>query len=354
MKVLFVVPYPHAAAPSQRFRYEHFLNELEENNIRFRVSSFWNRKTWSILYLSGRRVIKVSGLILGLAKRFFLLFSAPQYDFIFIHREATPIGPPWFEWIIHKIFRRKIIFDFDDAIWIPAVSKNNTAAKKFRNFGKTAHICRWANKVCTGNSFLANYAKQFNTQVYIIPTVVNTEQSHNRLQVQQSVRPAVGWTGTFSTLEYLNMIVPVLQQVQEKIDFTFFVIADKDPKLPLKNYCFVPWEKDTEIEDLLRFHIGLMPLTDSDISRGKCGFKAIQYMALGIPVLLSPVGVNKEIVQDGINGYLCSSSEEWENRLTQLLLHAAVRTEMGIAARKRIEEAYSVSAVREQFLRLFS
>ncbi|MBK8300798.1 MAG: glycosyltransferase [Chitinophagaceae bacterium] len=144
---------------------------------------------------------------------------------------------------------------------------------------------------------------------------MNTETVHNKVQKQESASPAVGWTGSFSTLMYLDIIVPVLRKLQEEIDFTFYVIADKDPGLALKNYKFIPWNKETEAEDLLNFHIGVMPLTDDEITRGKCGFKAIQYMALGMPALVSPVGVNVEIVSHSNDGFICNNLTEWEENL---------------------------------------
>ena len=192
-----------------------------------------------------------------------------------------------------------------------------------------------------------------NQSVVVVPTVVNTETVHYGLQNQSALMPAVGWTGSFSTLPYLTSVVPALQRLQEKFNFTFYVIADKDPKLPLKNYSFVRWSSDTETYDLMKFHIGLMPLPDDEFARGKCGFKAIQYMSLGIPPLVSPVGVNTEIVDDGLNGYVCSTEADWEERIGLLLLDGSLREKMGIAARKKIEDHYSVASTKEQFLGLF-
>ena len=152
--------------------------------------------------------------------------------------------PPVFEWLITKVFRKKIIYDFDDAIWVRESPYNKRyLAVKF--LGKIAKICKWAHIVTVGNHYLYDYASKYNKQVLIIPTVVNTEAVHSRLQNQDTGKPAVGWTGSFSTLKYLDIIVPVIQRLQEKIDFTFFVIADKDPKLLLKNYQFIQFDLGT-------------------------------------------------------------------------------------------------------------
>lgn len=353
MKILFILPYPLQQVGSQRFRMEHYFPHLAEKGYRYRVQSFWGSFGWKNLYKKGRYLQKIIALTAGMFKRFFCLFTLPGYDYVYIHREATPAGPAWFEWIARFIFRKKIIYDFDDAIWIPATSANNKIAGQFRNFKKVDRICKWSYKISVGNAYLAAYAGRFNKSVFIIPTVVNTETTHNRIQDQETASPAIGWTGTFSTLKYLDMVLPVLQELQELYEFTFILIADKDPALPLRNYRFIRWSKENEISDLLTFHIGLMPLYDDDISKGKCGFKAIQYMSLGIPAVVSPVGVNSTIVRHSVNGFVCNSREEWKNSLEKLLTGTDLRKRTGAAARARIEEFYSVTATLPAFLSLF-
>lgn len=354
MRILFVVPYPRGEAASQRFRFEHYLPFVKEQGITYRYLSFWSLATWNILYKPGYKGRKILGFMAGVAKRFFTLFALPFYQFVFIHREATPAGPAWFEWMAKNIFKKKIIYDFDDAIWIPVVSAANKSVSGLRNFGKVSKICRWSYKVSVGNDFLAQYAGKYNQKVVVLPTVVNTEEAHNRMQEQAILTPAIGWTGTFSTLPYLNIVLPVLQQLQEKYSFAFFVIADKDPKLPLKNYHFIKWSKKTEATDLLNFHIGIMPLHDDELSRGKCGFKAIQYMSLGIPAVVSPVGVNSVIVDNGINGFVCSTPGEWYQELELLLKEPSLREKMGIEARKKIQTHYSVTSSLPIFFSLFN
>jgi glycosyltransferase involved in cell wall biosynthesis len=174
------------------------------------------------------------------------------------------------------------------------------------------------------------------------------------LQQQDTSHPSIGWTGTFSTLIYLDMVLPVLKDLQERYDFIFVVIADKDPALPLKKYKFIKWNSQTEADDLLNFHIGLMPLYDDEISKGKCGFKAIQYMSLGIPAVVSPVGVNTKIIDDGLTGYVCNTPEEWKYRLESLLNNAQLRASMGLVARLKIENYYSVKSSAPLFLQLFN
>jgi glycosyltransferase involved in cell wall biosynthesis len=354
MRILFLAPYPAFQSPSQRFRFEHYLGYLQEKGVRYNYQPFLGQGAWRIFFKPGNYGRKIAGLLGGFFRRWLLMFTIGKYDYVFIHREAAPMGPPVFEWIIAKLYRKKIIYDFDDAIWIPVSSQYNRLARYIKWFSKVRTICRWSYRISAGNQFLADYAARYNRNVFIVPTVVDTEEVHNQLQDQSTASPAIGWTGTFSTLKFLDMIVPVLQKLQDEFDFTFVVIADRDPALPLKKYRFIRWQKETETKDLLNMHIGLMPLTDDDLARGKCGFKAIQYMSLGIPAVVSPVGVNTTIVQDGINGFVCDNEDQWQLKLEQLLKNTVLRQKMGEEARRQIESHYSVKATRDAFLALFS
>jgi glycosyltransferase involved in cell wall biosynthesis len=351
--IYFIVATPLGALPSQRFRFEHYLPFLNEKGIKYRISPYFTLAKRNVLYNKSKIIGKISVILRGYGKRFLDLFRLIPYKYVYIHREVTPVGPPLFEWIIAKILRKKIVYDFDDAIWVPTMSEHNRKFKFVRSFSKIGKICKWSYMVTVGNKFLGEYAGQFNKNVKVIPTVVNTETVHGQLQDQDTTTPAIGWTGSFTTLVYLNKVLPVLQRLQERIDFTFYVIADKDPALPLKNYRFIPWRLETETEDLLKFHIGLMPLTDDIISRGKCGFKAIQYMALGIPAVVSPVGVNTDIVEDAVSGFVCEEEKEWEEKLELLLKDKELREKIGMAARKKIEQYYSVYSTKDIFLSIF-
>ena len=169
-------------------------------------------------------------------------------------------------------------------------------------------------------------------------------------------RPVIGWTGTHTTLRHLDLVWPVLAQLQQDgYDFEFRVISNAPPPpQPLQNVHYLPWRKETEIADLGQFHIGLMPLVDDPWARGKCAFKALQYMSLGMPALVSPVGMNTEVVQDGYNGFVCATGEQWYEALAALLTNKDLRAQQGTAARRTIEEHYSVRSNRENFLALFN
>ncbi|RZJ57545.1 MAG: glycosyltransferase family 1 protein [Hymenobacter sp.] len=355
-KILFLTPYPHGQAPSQRFRFEQYLGELAVAGHTYRLESFLSPATWAILYKPGQTGAKALGIVAGFGRRLGLLLRVPAYDFVFIHREAAPLGPPVLEWLIAKVLRKQIIYDFDDAIWLANTSAANHLAAGLKWHQKVASICGWAYKNSCGNAYLAAYARQFNPHTLINPTTIDTKHLHNQVRDQAAPgRLIIGWTGTHSTLKYLDQLVPVLAQLEaEGLDFEFRVISNQPPALPLRSLVFVPWCKDTEIADLLAFHVGLMPLEDDLWAQGKCAFKALQYMALGIPALVSPVGMNTEVVQSDYNGYVCTTAADWEVRLRQLLADPGLRQQLGAAARATVVARYSVQANTPHFLDLFT
>jgi len=354
MKILFIIPYPPGKAPSQRFRFEQYFHLLEAANISFTVKPFLSDAVWNILYLPGRFLRKAFAIIGGLFRRFFLLFSLKQYDYIFIHREATPVGPAFFEFIAARILKKKIVYDFDDAIWIPNYSEANSFFSFLKGYSNVKHICRWAYKVSCGNEFLCNYALQFNKNVVYNPTTIDTENYHNILKDQNIGEFVIGWTGSHSTIRYISEVLPVIKELETEYDFKFMVISDLKPEFILKSLVYHKWKKDTEISDLLSFNVGIMPLIDDKWANGKCGFKALRYMALGIPAIVSPVGVNTRIVNNRINGFICETPEEWKLALGSLLKDRKALIRLGENTRKKIEDEYSVHSNARNFINLFS
>jgi glycosyltransferase involved in cell wall biosynthesis len=355
LKILFLVPYPLDEAPSQRFRFEQYFFALRRENIHYRVQSFLNKKSWRVIYSKGQSFRKGLALISGILRRLVVLAIVPGFDCIFIHREAAPIGPPVIEWVIAKILRKKIIYDFDDAIWNTDKRDESFLEELIRWRSKVGSICKWSYRVSAGNSYLCAYAQRFNSSVVLLPTTIDTENAHRPSHAEiKSSRVTVGWTGSHSTLKYLSSVIGVLKNLEAMFPFVdVLVIADKDPLLPIPRSTFLPWSKATEISDLEKIDIGIMPLPDDEWSKGKCGFKALQYMALEIPAVASPVGVNTAIIQHGMNGFLCITEKEWTNTLAMLIQNVALRKKIGIEGRKTIVDHYSVAANVSVYLSLF-
>lgn len=355
--ILFMVPYPQGKAPSQRFRFEQYLDILKDNGFTYELNSFYSDKTWMILHQEGHFVSKTFRIFFSFFIRFFQLFKSIRFDIVFIHREVTPIGPPVYEWILAKVFRKKIIYDFDDAIWLPNYSEANTSVQKLKYYTKVNRIMKWATKISAGNDYLVDYARQFNSNVVVNPTTIDTDNYHNpdlyETCYNSENKPVIGWTGTHTTAKYIDFLSPILTKLSNEFEFEFCVISNEKPIIDFSPLNFIKWNKETEIQDLMRFDIGVMPLTDDQWSKGKCGFKALQYMSLGVPAIASPVGINTSIIDQGINGFLCTTEAEWFESLHYFLSDVTNRKNMHDSARKKIVETYSVKSNTDNFVRLF-
>lgn len=353
-KIVFIAPYPKDGAPSQRFRFEQYLEILEKDGHQVHIASFFSEKGWKRLYREGGTMGKAFTMMISFVRRFFFIFTLGKYDKIFIHREAAMIGPPIYEWLIAKVLRREYIYDFDDAIWLPNYSESNARFHRLKMYGKVNKIMKWAGKITAGNEYLADYARQFNPNVEVIPTTIDLEKVHTQLGNPEQAPVVIGWTGTHTTGQYLKDILPVFDAIARDHEFIFRIISNQAPDFEREYVDFVKWDKTTEIDDLATFNIGIMPLIDNDWSRGKCGFKGLQYMALEIPAVMSPVGVNNQIIQNGENGFLCSTAEDWQKTITQLLDDPVLRKTIGKKGKETVQEKYSVRANTDNYLKLFS
>lgn len=356
-KIIFLAPYPFDTAPGQRFRYEQYLKIAKQEGFKIQIKSFLNENTYRILYSPGKGIQKILGILIGFLKRVASLPEIQRADYVFIFREASPVGPPLVEWIIAKLLRKKIIYDFDDAIWMTDNQRESSFEHWLRWRSKVSKICTWSYKISCGNDYLCAYAKQFNKNVVINPTTIDTGLLHNPglCKKATSNQVVIGWTGSHSTLKYLKKIEVVLQQIEEKFNTVkIIVIANQKPELDLRTVEFVPWQKQTEVIDLLKIDIGIMPLPDDEWTKGKCGFKALQYMAMGIPAIVSPVGVNPLIVEHAKNGFLARTDQEWFNYLSQLIENSELRKKMGEAGHENVVKHYSVLSNTSNFLSLFT
>ncbi len=350
----FWVPYPEKVAPSQRFRVELFLPALDKANYKYKVFSFLDQSAWNKLYTNGNGIIKAFGVLKGFFRRIVHLFKSVHADYIFLHREATPLGPPVFEWLLAKIFKKKIIHEYDDAIWIPGGEKLSYVKKFLKATWKVKYIIKWSYKVVGGNEFLCQYARLFNSSVILIPTVVDTNDGHHKIKNQlEGDRVVVGWTGTHTTLHNLEEMEHLIPELKKEIDFDFFIISNKPPDWPF-DFIFKKWEEETEVEDLVKIHIGIMPLKKGPWFEGKCGFKLIQYHACGIPAVASPVGVNSLITLHAKTGFIASNDEEWKKYIKQLISDTQLRVQMGKAGREHIEKNFSLNNHLLAFISLFS
>ncbi|MBS1545343.1 MAG: glycosyltransferase family 4 protein [Bacteroidetes bacterium] len=356
MKILFLAPYPMQEAPSQRFRFEQYLQILKQHGFVYDFKSFFGSGEWKQMSLNGKGLIKIMKVLKGLAQRALLLTRVRQYDFVFIHREAAPVGPPIIEWILAKLLNKRLIYDFDDAIWTTDRPTEPLWFRVIKWRNKVSSICRWSHRISAGNQFLAQYASQFNSSVVINPSTIDMQNAPlpATRMLTSGTPPTIGWTGSHTTIKYLKSLESVLRSLLTHYsDVHLVIISDTKPQLQIPNLRFIPWSREREIQDLGLIDIGIMPLPDDEWARGKCGFKALQYMSLGKPAVVSPVGVNTTLVEQGVNGFLCNSDNEWYHYLDLLIRDEQLRAKLGMNGRSKVMRFYSVGANTENFLRLF-
>lgn len=355
-KIAFLIPYPLGIAPGQRFRFEQYIPLLNKNGYKTDFFPFINYRLNSLLYSKDFFLKKTFYILFSFVKRFIDIYKIKNYDAVYLYRESCFLGPPIFEYIILKIYKIKIIFDFDDAIWLPNISQQNRMWMWLKFPKKTNFILRNSFVVTAGNNYLAAYAKHFNPNVYVIPTTIDTSYHTNNKIHHKKDKIIIGWTGSETTIKYFEqkkeMIFGLINKYPNSIEFR--VIANKPSELKHEQITFVEWKKETEVDDVAEFDIGIMPLPNDEWAKGKCGFKGLQYMSLGIPAVVSPVGVNSEIVSDGVNGFLANSEEEWVEKLSLLIDNPELRKKIGIQARKTVEEKYSFESNKNKYLEIFN
>lgn len=350
MKVLFIVPYPPQGA-SNRFRVLQFLPFLQQEGIRARVRPFYSDALWRILYQPGRYAKKfLYGLICSLNRVLDLLRSV-SYDIVFIHRESFPIGPAWFERLL-KLFGKPYIYDFDDAIFLPNVAEPNRALGRLKCPGKITSIIRGSRVTIAGNNYLAEFAERAGAgKIEILPTVVDTALFVPPDKAEGKKEVVIGWIGSPTTIEFLENFRPVIDKVLTRCRGAarFLVVGGQlKGELPEEITC-LPWSIESEIALLQKFDIGIMPMPDNQWTRGKCAFKAIEYMAVGIPAVCSPVGMNLELIDNTVNGFLAEEEEQWVDILYSLVHDEALRQKVGQAGRRLVEAAYGLQKTAPRF-----
>ncbi|MFH1593966.1 MAG: glycosyltransferase family 4 protein [Candidatus Omnitrophota bacterium] len=338
MKVLFIVPYP-TEGPSNRFRVEQYLPTLKERGINFSVRPFYSSNFRKILLKKGRYLQKILYLVFFTVLRLADVFKCRNYEIVFIHREAFPTNDCIFEWLFGKL-SKKLIYDFDDSIFLTKPSK----VKK---------IIALSDFVIAGNGFLKEYALKLNKNVEVLHTCIDTDRYKPAIRFRDNKKTVIGWMGSPTTAKYLSEIKEVFRILSQKYhNVEYRVIGarfDKSADVSLVNK---DWVLNSEVTELQHFDIGLMPMPDDEWTRGKCAFKIIQYMAVGIPAVASPVGMNAEVIQDGVNGFLASGIEEWCEKLSRLIESLPLRQRLGAEGRRTAERNYSLNVNAPKFLKI--
>ena len=341
-------------APGQRYRFEQWAPRLRRDYaISLDLLPFESPQLTRILYESGHLVSKAAWISHDFWRRSRMLALAKDYDAILVFREAALIGPAIYERLLARS-GKPIIYDFDDAIWSPAQAWKNGILSRLRFPSKTSTICKLATTVTVGNRFLADYALERNCSVHIIPSSIELDEYPLIPETASNEKFVVSWSGSTSTLVHFEHARPALERLAKQVRLAVTVICSEPPRSPIAGAetRFVAWSAEGEAEAIGNCHVGIMPLPDDEVSRGKCAMKALQYMATGRPVVVSPVGVNVEVVRNGKNGLLAGSEEEFVSSLLKLARSGELRRTMGRNARKTIEQRFSAEIAAEKFARI--
>ena len=343
MKVLFLAVGPDNVA-SSRGRVYQFLGYLREANITTKVIPFTSRKAAhkAINNIRLGFAEKTLERMYNIASFVKVAFLCRGFDAIFIQKTCLPVT--FFALI--KRLNDNIVFDFDDAIFD---SKVNPGTRRLKRFGFTLKNCK---HVIAGNAYLKERAIDLNDKVSVIITPVDTDRlfpnGENRVLKKEVV---IGWIGSPDTCGYLHDLRGVFQTLISRYDGVRFEFVGADAFYKgLSGFTIKEWSFARESEDLRNFDIGVMPLNNNEWSRGKCGYKLLQYMAVGIPCVASPTGVNTELVKNGVNGFLAGSEDEWIEKLSILNEDDNLRIRMGLEGRKRAEVAYSYNVIAPRLI----
>ncbi|MBS2016810.1 MAG: glycosyltransferase [Deltaproteobacteria bacterium] len=351
-KLLVLTPKPKGLSPGQRFRLEQWGPRVEaRHGIRLDFLPFESPELTKVLYEPGHKPQKAFWVMRDFLRRASSLVAARDYDGVVVYREAALIGPAIYE----RLFawtNKPLFFDFDDSIWQTAqISPANGVFSLLHFWGKTSTTCKLASAVLVGNRYLADYAEKRNRNVFVIPTSIELEKYPVQPELEREDPFVVCWTGSTSTLAHFEEARRPLERLAARRKIVVKVICNRPPNRPIAGAenLFVPWTEKGEAEEVGASHVGIMPLPDDDYSKGKCGLKALQYMATGRPVVIAPVGMNVDLVKSGENGFLARTDDEWVDALEKLAASPDSRRTMGAAGRKTIEERFSAEVVSELF-----
>jgi glycosyltransferase involved in cell wall biosynthesis len=354
-RILIVCPFPQGVAAGQRLKYEQYFDHWRDSGYEITVSPFMDMAMWNIVYTPGNYAAKVFGTLRGHLRRLSDIFRIHQYDLVYVFMWVTPLGTS----ILERIFRvlsKKLIYDIEDNVMMETRNELNPFIKFFKSVGKTSYLIRTADHVITSSPFLKDYCLPLNQKraCTYISSSVDTDRflPTNRYKNDQKV--TIGWTGTFSSKIYLDLLRNIFIDLQKRCDFRLRVIGNFKYELPEVDLEVIQWTKDREVEDLQGIDIGVYPLARDDWVLGKSGLKAIQYMAFGLPTVATNVGTTPRIIRHMENGCLVNTDSEWVEALAALIESPELRRKIGTAARTTVLQNYSKHIIKRNYLNILN
>ena len=338
-------------SPGQRGSIELWEKVLKPEGIFLDFVSFETDEMRKILYKPGHYTRKIYEMARAYAKRIKLLEHLDKYDAVFVYREAALIGPAFLEKHIAK--RKPIIYQLDDPLFVPYKSPHSGYFSYLKFFGKVKEIIRMSKVVMVNSSHIREYASQFNKNIWQVPSVVDTEKFAYKPFDQNSDKVCVGWSGSQTTLKNLQLIKNPLKQISEKNLCRFHFIGGTDLDLEGVKYEAQKWNGDTEVDDLRKMQIGLVPLPQNGWNKYKFIMKTAQYMALGIVPVGTPMASNTEVIRHGENGFLAATDSDWEKYLTLLINDRDLRRKMSVKSAQDAQAKYSLQANTGKIIEAF-
>lgn len=352
--ILFVCPFPYGVQAGQRLKFEQFYPYIYNSHNIF-ISSFIDINAWHILYKRGFIVQKVISLLLGYFKRFLLYFYLSKFDKIYVFMWVVPYTSNFIE----KMYRyktNKIIYDIEDNILIIKKNEINPFNHFFKSQNKINYLIQNSDQIVASSPELSKKCNQISNShksIFISPAI-NLSRYTPKTNYKFNKKIKLGWTGTFTSKEYLETLRQCFVDLSLLINFKLIVISDFSYSIDGVDVESIIWSKNTEIEDLSKIDIGLYPLKKEQWVSGKSGLKAIQYMAMGIPTIATDYGNNKNIISNMENGILVNSEEEWKEMIIKLSKNYSLRHKLGTNGRKLIENNYSIEKIKDKYLKIIN
>ena len=346
-----LVPYVLDTDAGQRVRIELWAQYLEQLGWIVDFYPFADAALQSVLYQPGRRLLKGKRLFSCYIRQLRRIADGPRCDCVFIFREAALIGPALLERFAARL-GVPVVYDINDPVFIPIRSHVNGAFSLLKFSRKTHAIFRLSDHIIANNSRLANYASSFNSSVTVIPDSIDTDRYRPKAHESDRIVRLV-WIGTHSNAPNLVLLENPLRRLQSTQRAPLHVIGAGEVHLPGVEIAFVPWSASTEVRDLQACDIGLVPLVNGGWNHWKAPFKLMQYMAVGLPVIASRIGPVSEMIENGVNGFLVETEDEWHDRLESLVTDAELRSKMGRAARVTAVEKFSAHVQIPRVVSLF-
>lgn len=316
--ILFIIPDP--TAPSSRVRVLNMVPELEKRGVESTV----------VLYPRNKK------------EQLDLIRKSGRYDLVVLQKRL----PSRFFLSLLSVVSQRLAFDFDDAIYFQHDSNETMSSPlRMRRFIMTA---RKVNLVMTGNQNLSDFARQFNNRVVVIPSTVETRNVPVKSHYNEDDKTIIGWVGGANNLIHLNHISPILQNLACRYPIELRILSSQTLEIPGVVTSFVPWQLETQDLEIAKFDIGIMPLPDNIHTRGKCGYKALQYMSAKVPPVVSDVGINSQIVEHDSEGMVASSPEAFFSCLKRLIENPSLRRKLGAKARRKVEKEFSLHVIGRQ------